>query len=330
MVPFSKVTLLAAIVLALTAGPVAADPDAWKYAWPNTDFTKHSVRFRSILSGGPPRDGIPPIDNPVFEPVASVQNLADTEPVIGVRVNGEARAYPLQILMWHEIVNDTVGGTPISVTFCPLCNTAVVFDRRVDGRVLDFGTTGKLRNSDLIMYDRQTESWWQQFLGEGIVGEMTGVKLDVLPARIESFARFRGRAPKGEVLVPNDREMRRYGYNPYAGYDTRKRPYPFFLGELPANIAPLARVVTIKEQEEAWSLDLVRNHGTMRVLDDIIITWEPGQNSALGGAIIADAHDVGNVLVQRQTADGVIDVPYRVDFAFAFRAFYPDAPIHIE
>ena len=180
-----------------------------------TNFDARSIDLNEITSGGPPKDGIPPIDDPVFEPLASVNNLADTEPVVSIIINGDARAYPLQVLMWHEIVNDTVGGVPVSVTFCPLCNAAVAFDRRLDDMVLDFGTTGRLRNSDLVMYDRQTESWWQQFLGEAIVGDLTGRTLKMIPSRLESFARFRDRAPEGKVLVPNDPGMRRYGANPY-------------------------------------------------------------------------------------------------------------------
>ena len=327
MALIARVFVVVGLVLSLILGPAVADPDAWKYAWPDTDFSKSSVTFKSIMSGGPPKDGIPAIDSPTFEPVASIEHLADTEPVIGVSINGDQRADPVQVLMWHEIVNDVVGGVPVSVTFCPVCNTAVVFDRRVDERVLDFGTTGKLRYSDLVMYDRQTESWWQQFLGEAIIGELTGAVLKVVPARIESFARFRARAPEGRVLVPNSLALRRYGANPHAGYDTSARPR-FYFGEPPAGIAPLARVVTIGAQ--AWSLDLVRERGAMRVLDDVIITWEAGQNSALGAGVIAEARDVGNVAVQRETADGLIDVPYRVDFAFAFHAFHPEAPIHIE
>ena len=326
MALIARVSVVVGLVLALLSGSAAADPEAWKHAWPDTDFTKSSVTFKSIRDIIF-RDQIPSIDNPAFEAGADVQHLADTEPVIGVGINGDQRAYPLQILMWHEIVNDVVGGVPVSVTFCPLCNTAIVFDRRVGGRVLDFGTTGKLRYSDLVMYDRQTESWWQQFLGEAIIGELTGTVLEVVPARIESFARFRARAPEGRVLVPNSPDLRRYGANPYRGYDTSTRPR-FYLGELPSGIAPLARVVTIEKQ--AWSLDLVRRRGTMRVLDDVIITWDAGQNSALGAGVIAEARDVGNVVVQRVTADGLIDVPYRVDFAFAFHAFHPEAPIHIE
>ncbi len=127
--------------------------------WPNTDFSRAEVAFREILSGGPPKDGILAIDDPHFSPVPQGGDLyADREPVMSVRIDGEARAYPLSILMWHEIVNDTLADTPISVTFCPLCNSGIVFDRRVEGIETTFGTTGKLRNSDMVMYDRLTES----------------------------------------------------------------------------------------------------------------------------------------------------------------------------
>ncbi len=311
----------------LLAGPAAANPEIWRTEWPDTDFSKRSVPLDEIISGGPPKDGIPAIDNPVFKPVAEADHLADTEPVIGLIVAGDARAYPLGVLIWHEIVNDTVGGVPVAVTFCPLCNTSIVFDRRVDGRVLDFGTTGKLRNSDLVMYDRQTESWWQQFLGEGIVGEMTGKRLKMLPARIESFARFRARAPEGKILVPNDPSARRYGANPYVGYDSSPRPF-LYGGTLPAEVAPLSRVVSFSP-DEAWSLDLLRRKRVIEV-GDVIITWEPGQNSALDDRVIARGVDVGNVTVQRRTADGLVDIPYGIDFAFAFRAFRPKAVIHVE
>ena len=127
-----------AMVIAVSAA--GANPNEWKHEWPNTDFTKSSIDFGDILSGGPPKDGIPSIDDPQFVAVADREGLADTEPVISVSLNGDSRAYPIQILIWHEIVNDTVGDVPITVTFCPLCNTSLVFDRRVAGRVLDFGT----------------------------------------------------------------------------------------------------------------------------------------------------------------------------------------------
>jgi hypothetical protein len=306
-----------------------ASPEIWQREWPNTDFTRSSVDFDEIFSGfasSTGKDRIPSIDEPKFEPVGEV-DLPDREPVVGFAIGDDIRAYPLRILTWHEIVNDVVGGVPIAVTFCPLCNAAVVFDRRVDGQTLEFGTTGKLRNSDLVMYDRQTESWWQQFLGEAIVGEMTGKRLEFLPARIESYARFRDRAPDGKVLVPNFFSRRPYGKNPYGGYDSLAQPF-LYRGKLPDGIPPLARVVTIGKQ--AWALSLVRERKRI-VAGDIVITWQPGQASALDTEIIAEGFDVGNVVVQRPNAAGELeDIVYGVDFAFAFHAFYPDAPIHSE
>jgi hypothetical protein len=157
-----------ALVFWMTAGaPLGAEPAHWRLEWPNTDFTRHSVDLEEIIPGGPPKDGIPSIDGPEFVPVAEAA-LPENEPVIGLVVSEDARAYPLRILIWHEIVNDVVGGVPVAVAYCPLCNTGLVFDRRVGEEVLEFGTTGKLRRSDLVMYDRTTESWWQQFLGEAI------------------------------------------------------------------------------------------------------------------------------------------------------------------
>ncbi len=308
------------------SGKIPAVATRWTAAWPKTDFSRYSINLNEIRSGGPPKDGIPPIDDPKFVPISEVTDVKGTEPVISIRIGKDAKAYPLSVLMWHEIVNDTVGGVPVAVTFCPLCNAAVVFDRRLDGRVLDFGTTGKLRRSDLVMYDRQTESWWQQFLGEGIVGELTGKRLKFLPSRVESIARFKKRFPKGLYLVPTDPSFRRYGSNPYAGYDGLARPF-LYDGSMPGNIAPLARVVSINGQ--AWSLELVRrkkriDHGAY------VITWEAGQNSALDSPIIDRGRDVGNVVVRKRTAGGLVDAVYGIDFAFAFHAFYPTGVIHVK
>ncbi len=304
----------------------SANPGWWKREWSKTDFSKTSIDFSEIRSGGPPKDGIPPVDEPTFSPVSQIKDIKPTEPVVGLTIKGETRAYPLRILMWHEIVNDSVAGVPVTVTFCPLCNTAIVFDRRIAGRVLDFGTTGKLRYSDLVMYDRQTESWWQQALGEAIVGELTGTRLKMIPARIESFAKFKARAPRGKVLVPTSPGMRAYGANPYAGYDSSARPF-LYSGAMPKGIKPLARVVSVGE--EAWSLALVKARKRI-VKGDLVITWEPGQNSALDAGDISAGRDIGNVLVQRRTGAGLKDVLYGVEFAFAFHAFHPKAPIHTE
>ena len=319
--------LAGGLVLGASLVAQAADvPRSWSYEWPKTDFAKHSVPLDQIISGGPPKDGIPAIDDPTIVPIAEAVDIADTEPVVGLVLNGAARAYPLRILTWHEIVNDELGGVPVTVTYCPLCNSSIAFDRRLDGRVLDFGTSGKLRKSDLVMYDRQTESWWQQFMGEAIVGELTGRKLRMLPSRMESWVNFRKRAPGGTVLVPSSPGMRPYGSNPYVKYDSARNPF-LYQGDLPAGIEPMVRVVAVGDQ--AWSMPLLSRRGSIEA-GDLVLTWRPGQNSALDTRRIAEGRDVGNVVVQRRVGDGMEDVVHDVTFAFVFHAFRPDGVIHAE
>src|SRR6516164_6339462 len=315
---------LSALLIGMT--PAIADPAAWRQEWPRTDFSRHSVAYDEILSGGPPKDGIPAIDNPSFVPVSEIRGLAPRIPVVSVAIGADARAYPLRILIWHEIVNDTVGGVPIAVTWCPLCNSSVVFDRRVGGRTLSFGTTGKLRNSDLVMYDRETESWWQQFGGECIVGMLLGSELKLVPMRVEAFDRFASRFPQGRVLLPRARSQRAYGRNPYGSYDSAASPF-LYRGKYAGPVAPLARVVAVGN--EAWTLDLLKKRRRVTA-GDLVLIWEPGQASPLDTADIDAGQDIGNVVVQRRTAKGLEDAVYDVSFAFAFRAFHPQAPIHAE
>ena len=143
-----------------------------------TDFSISAVPFDEIFSGGPGKDGIPAVDAPQFESIEDARPwVTGSGPVIALEIDGDARAYPLAVLTWHEIANDSVGDVPVIVTFCPLCNTALVFERELDGTVHDFGVSGNLRLSDMVMYDRQTETWWQQATGLGIIGELTGAKL---------------------------------------------------------------------------------------------------------------------------------------------------------
>ncbi|MCR9072411.1 MAG: DUF3179 domain-containing protein [Alphaproteobacteria bacterium] len=323
--PDPRPSVSVAILFLFLMGVILAPPEAsaaedWSKAWPQTDFSRHAVALDEISSGGPEKDGIPSIDAPSFASVSKgFADVAPTEPVISLTVGDDARAYPLRILMWHEIVNDTVGGIPLAVTYCPLCNTAIVFDRRVEGEPLAFGTTGKLRNSGLIMYDRKTESWWQQYTGEAIVGAMTGARLPSVPARLESAERFAERFPAGKVLVPNDPTARPYGINPYKGYDTM--PVPFLYdGSMPEGLPAMTRVVVVGDM--AWSLPMLREKGEWSD-GDLEIVWEPGQNSALDTRRISEGRDVGNVVVTRDGAD----VAHEVTFAFVFHAFRPDGKI---
>jgi len=143
-----------------------------------TNGVKHLIPLDKIKGGGPPKDGIPSIDNPVFTNAKDANFMSDSDTVIGLDINGETKAYPLFILVWHEIVNDIVSDTPVSVTYCPLCYTNQVFERIIDGKTVEFGTSGKLYNSNLLMYDRLTESYWSQALGMAVTGELTGYELD--------------------------------------------------------------------------------------------------------------------------------------------------------
>jgi len=186
-----------------------------------TDFTRFDVDFRLIVSPGPGKEDIPAIDDPVIVSIAEAEGWLDAvEPVIRIEIDGQARAYPIQVLIWHEIVNDRIGDTPVAVTFCPLCNTGLAFLRIVDNEVLDFGTTGRLLYSNLIMYDRQTESWWQQATGKSIVGAHTGSQLDFVNAPIISWEQFKENHPEGTVLSRETGFERNYGQNPYPGYDS--------------------------------------------------------------------------------------------------------------
>lgn len=232
--------LLKAVILPCYAQPPLTE------AWENTDFEQRTVDLQEITHGGPPKDGIPPIDAPHFVSTTDAAHwLNPKEPVVTLEHGGEARAYPLQILIYHEIVNDRIAGTPVTVTFCPLCYSAIVFDRRVNGATLDFGTTGQVRKSNLVMYDRQSESWWQQFTGTGIIGKYAGVTLERLPSGITSFESFRSAFPAGKVLSTETGKHRPYGNNPYQRYDDINGS-PFLLKEPPdQRLPPMERVLAL-------------------------------------------------------------------------------------
>ena len=313
------------------AGPglgEASPPADLRAGW-KTDFSKRSVSFDEIMSGGPGKDGIPAIDAPRFVAVQDADFLEDREPVIELLVEGEVRAYPIQILIWHEIVNDEVGGVPVAITFCPLCNTAIVFDRRVDEQTFDFGTTGNLRNSDLVMYDRQTESWWQQFGGEALVGELTGVKLEQLPSRIVAWADFRREHSGGRVLSRETGFSRPYGENPYAGYDSVDSS-PIFPTKNADDdrLPPKERVVFIERGAEAVAVPFssLREKKVVRVEvagSRLIVRWRPGVASSLDDAQIAAGRDTGAAEVREAGRLVRFDQP----FWFAVAAFRPDARI---
>ncbi|MCY3878520.1 MAG: DUF3179 domain-containing protein [Rhodobacteraceae bacterium] len=300
------------------AAAAVASPAFWQVEWPHTDFDTLLVDPTEIISGGPPKDGIPALSNPVFASAGSETGLGEHEPVISVEIENEFRAYPIRYLLWHEIVNDRVGGMPIAVTYCPLCNSGVVYDARLNDRELTFGVTGKLRHSDMIMYDRETESWWQQAIGQAIAGELSGEELTAIPALTVSWGEYMAMAgTDAKVMQEPKHVLRPYGANPYVGYDTADRPFLYNGENPPHGIHPLARVVRIGDQ--AWPLERLRIEGMVSE-SGYELTWNSGQVSPLDQRNINDSRDIGTV---RALSAGE-PVAHDLLFAFAFHAFFPE------
>jgi hypothetical protein len=280
-----------------------------KSGW-ETDFSKHSVPLSEFQSGGPPRDGIPPVDEPKPTPQGDADEwLSDREPVLAVEVGDQVRAYPLQILVWHEIVNDTLDGRPIAVTYCPLCNSSLVFDRRVAGRTLTFGTTGNLRRSDLVMWDRQTESWWQQLSAEAVVGELTETRLKVLPSQTLSWSDFKRIHRGGDVLSRDTGVERDYGRNPYAGYDQPDSEPFLFDGETDGRLPPKERVVAIFAEDETVVVPftrLVREPVVQTKAGGrpVVVFYKRGVVSPLDAPVIDGSRDVGTAAAFEPRAGG--------------------------
>jgi hypothetical protein len=286
---------------------VPFDTSVW-----STDFATHSVGLDEFIGGGPPKDGIPSIDEPRFVSIDEADRfLTPREPVAVVELGGEARGYPIQILTWHEIVNDEIAGRPIAVTYCPLCNSTVVFSREIDGEAVEFGTTGMLRESDLVMYDRKTESWWQQITAEAIVGELTGQRLEVLPSQILSWAAFRRAHPDGAVLSRHTGFNRDYGANPYAAYDSDPDSAPFLLdGEPDRSLPPKERVAAIRTGEpSAVVYPFARLREEAPVNDEVdgrpvVVFFDANVASALDSSLVSLGRDVGSAAVFERRARG--------------------------
>ena len=271
-----------------------------------TNFQLRSVPFNEIRSALP-KDSIPALHDPPFVSVEEADEwLEDVEPVQVAEINGEVKAYPTRIMMFHEIVNDTVGGEPIAITYCPLCNSAFVYSRVVDGQVLDFGTTGNLRFSNLVMYDRQTESWWQEIGGEAIVGELSGKKLELLPQTIVSWADFKSTFPEGKVMSRDTGYGVPYGENNYCcyegwGYEGFGDAYAY-IGPLHSKLPPLTRIVGISIGDESLAVTYrtLRKQSVAELNfagQDLVIFHKKGTVSALSSDRIAEGMDVGSAAV---------------------------------
>lgn len=275
----------------------------------DTDLSNTTIDL-SELRRGAPKDGIPAIEDPTFvSPDAASEWIGAKEPVIAIVHNGVARAYPLQILTFHEIVNDDIGGTPVAVTFCPLCYSAIAFKRILDGESISFGVSGLLRKSDLVMYDRETETLWQQFTGKGIVGDHAGEALEIVPSQIVSYQQFQQHYPEGKVLSRKTGYQRPYGQNPYAGYDDVDKPPFAYDGPVDDRLPPKEKVVAVslKDMHKGYPYSVTKKkrliHDTMGDRP-LVIFHVPGAVSALDASEISSSKEDGTTGVFDRRVDG--------------------------
>lgn len=283
------------------------------FMW-QTDWTNSTVDLSEIAAGiqrSDPRDAIPPIDTPAYEsPDAAAEWLAAAEPGALVQENGIARFYPLSIMTRHEIVNTDFGETPVAVTYCPLCNTALAFDRRVEGETLRLGVSGLLRHSDMVMWDNLTDSLWQQITGEGIVGDYAGTRLDTVSTSIVSFSEFQENFPEGESLSRETGFGIEYGANPYSGYSSGSEPIgAFFSKDLDPRFPALSRVVGVRVDnvEKAYPFDAISATGVINDTIDgqpVVLFWKDGTLDALDQSSIASSQAIGTAVAFEPTIDG--------------------------
>lgn len=284
-----------------------------------TDDTKHSIPLEEIVSGGPPKDGIPPIDRPQFVEVRDAGSFVeDSEPGLVYETDQTSRFYPFQILVWHEIVNDTVDGQRVLVSYCPLCRSGIVFDPVVNGQQVEFGTSGKLWNSNLLMYDRKTDSLWSQIFGEAVVGGMTGTKLAVLPSDITTFGAWKATHPSGQVLSRDTGIRRDYGRDPYGDYYTTSGTY-FPLKSQDDRLGEKEMVLGLEfdGQAKAYSLSALKSAGRIEDQFDgrtIVGIYEPDGDTAR---------------LFEQSSDGQLSrlAPF-TSFWFSWAAAHPDTELY--
>lgn len=276
-----------------------------------TDLSNRSIELGELKNGGPGKDGIPALANPKFETMASAAKWLDSkEPVIVITVGDETRVYPVQILIWHELVNDEIGDLPILVSYCPLCNSTVVFDRRIGGRSHGFGVSGMLRDSDMVMFDRETESLWQQITGEAIVGSHTGKRLAMIPSQTVAFDLVVQQYPAAKVMSRSTGYSREYGKNPYVGYEFGNQlMFPVRTSKL-RGARLLERVVALdsKSASRAYPFSALKKAPVVQGEIDgmsYVIFFSEKSKSALDAERLADSRNVGAAGVFLPVLDGM-------------------------
>tara|TARA_Y100000310_G_scaffold253797_1_gene260763 strand:- start:259 stop:1275 length:1017 start_codon:yes stop_codon:yes gene_type:complete len=282
-----------------------------------TDSVMHSIPLDEIRSGGPPKDGIPSIDNPKFIPAADADFIEDDAIGLGLSYKEDVRFYPFSILVWHEIVNDEVSGDPVLVTYCPLCATAVVFDSRIDGETAKFGVSGRLWQSNLLMYNRtknsSDESLWSQVLGEAVLGVHTGIRLDIIPADTVRFGDWKRAHPDTLVLSQDTGALRSYGSDPYGDYYTSNNTiFPTNFND--NRLHPKALVIGIE-----------LNGKTKAYLNESLSVGTT-KDTFSGETITIEKSDAGEV--RFFAGDARVSVSGLWGFWFSWQAVHPDTELY--
>ncbi|MDP3851716.1 MAG: DUF3179 domain-containing protein [Luteolibacter sp.] len=298
-----KLITITAIAASLTSLVIAQDTvNGFK-------LTDLRIDREAIKSGGPPRNGIPSIDAPKFIAPDKADFMRDDDIVLSFTHDGTTRAYPLRILVWHEIVNETINGKPTLVTYCPLCGTAMIFDRKVGGKVRTFGVSGMLYQSDVLMYDREDESLWSQLKMEAVSGPLSGTKLEWLPSEHLTWKAWKAKYPKGEVLSTEAGHQRNYlghAYASYFGSPNVMFPVPKHRDEL----LDKAWVVGVVHQGRAVAFPITRLEQTNEAEHaGVHLKFDPV--SRLATATDAKGNELPTVTV----------------FWFAWQAFYPQTTL---
>jgi hypothetical protein len=303
-------------LLTLFAGLLSCELTASADSANGFDLSNAIVPRAEILHGGPPRDGIPALSNPKLVTADDAGYLEAGERVVGISLNGEARAYPISILNWHEIVNDVIGGQRFAITYCPLCGTAVAFDATIDGKATDFGVSGLLYNSDVLLYDRDTESLWSQIMSKSVAGKRVGQSLTTIPISHTTWRDWLGEHPETLVLSDDTGYSRDYRRDPYAGYEQSRHTYFAVNNEAPDNYHPKEVVVGLGVEGvyRAYPFIELDKQGKSRFSDN------------LNGAQFNFEWDSDNrsVTITDSAGNGVAGIQ---GFWFAWFAFHPDTEV---
>ena len=278
--------------------------DDWR-----TNWLEKSINLNELTTTGSTRDGIAPIDDSSSEPIASADTwVMNDEPVITLVVGNLAKAYPLKIMIRHEVVNDTIGGIPIVVTFCPLTSSAVVFNREFNGQTFDFGTSGLVRKSNFLMWDRQTETLWQQLTGSAVIGDLNGTQLSRIPSAVTSWKDFRDCYPDGTVLSDSSSSATDYDMTPYVAYDDENSIPFLFHGTIDDRLPAMERVVGVQVGSEsiAFPFSLLSKVDVINYTfagEDMTVLFSPSTISVLDNKNISESKNVGTAAVFYRVVD---------------------------